>query len=159
MELTGQEYKRLTKALTKAFPTEEKLERLLKFQLDKSLAEIAQKGNLNDMVYEVIGAAQAEGWLGSLINGAKEENPDSPFLRNLKEQPSKKVTDRIFVRQYLNFTSVLLSVVVLVVLGAILQGRPTDPANTSKNNNSNINIDGHVIDSTIKVGAEYRLGW
>ena len=152
MELTGKEYKRLTKALTKAFPTVEKLDRLLKFQLDKSLAEIVEEGSLSSMVYEVIGVAQAEGWLGSLINGAKKENPDSPFLKGLKEQPSEKVTSRVFAIPYLKYAGIFLGVVILVGVGAILKGKTINIINAFKNNNNSINIGDGATGVNVHIG-------
>ena len=147
VKLTGNQHQRLTGAFLDAFPTKEKLEHLLKYYLNKSLDVITKEGSLEDRVFEVIKFAEAEGWLGSLINAAKEENYNSPFLKNLNKQPSKKVTIRIFARQYLNLAWILLGVLIVFTLWVIWMVSqkmiaPTSIINSSINlNDSNNNSD------------------
>ena len=83
MALTGKEYKELTQALVGAFPTKNALSQMLRFQLDKNLNNIVSGGNLESIVFELIQTAEAQGWLEELCLGAKRENPDSPYLKDI----------------------------------------------------------------------------
>ena len=47
---------------------------MLKFRLGKELNEIARDNNLKDMIFELLRAAEAEGWLGELEKVASEQN-------------------------------------------------------------------------------------
>ena len=80
MSLTGAQYMELTQALVKAFPSESRLAQLLKFRLDKNLAEISLGASLTDIVFDVIGAAEAEGWTNDLIVAARRSNPKNEPL-------------------------------------------------------------------------------
>ncbi len=55
MQLTGEQYEELTRALISAFPTETDLERMLRFKFDKSLEAIAGKGTLEDICFRLRG--------------------------------------------------------------------------------------------------------
>jgi hypothetical protein len=83
MKLTGQQYKQLQQALLDAFPTETALQQLVMFELDENLATIASGGNLQAIVFNLIGWAQAQGRLAELIQGALRSNPNNPALQDV----------------------------------------------------------------------------
>ena len=63
MKLTNKQYEELVKALECAYPSEEKLRQMLKLGLDKSLSIITTQGSLRNKVFDVVGAADTEGWI------------------------------------------------------------------------------------------------
>lgn len=80
MKLTGRQYKQLTEALLDAFPSQQRLAELVKFRLDKNLNAIAMGEDLQAIVFRLIGAAEAEGWVEQMIAAARESNPGNPSL-------------------------------------------------------------------------------
>lgn len=80
MKLTGQQYKQLVEALIEAFPSQQRLAEVVKFRLDKNLNAIAMGDDLQAIVFRLIQAAEAEGWVDKLIAGARESNPGNPKL-------------------------------------------------------------------------------
>jgi V8-like Glu-specific endopeptidase len=80
MALTGEQYEALSNALLAAFPTPNDLERMVRFKLNRNLYAIAGGGNHGDTVFELIGKAEAEGWIGALLEGARAANPGNPLL-------------------------------------------------------------------------------
>ncbi len=86
MSITGKQYKQLVEALTDAFPSEESLGEMLRFELDKALNSIASGGNLQNMAFQLIGAAKAEGWLKDLILAARQANSGNPKLLKIAQE-------------------------------------------------------------------------
>jgi hypothetical protein len=80
VKLTGQQYKQLTDALLDAYPTPIKLAQLLRFRLDKNLNSIALGEDLKEIIFKLIGTAEAGGWTLQLINATRESNPANPIL-------------------------------------------------------------------------------
>jgi V8-like Glu-specific endopeptidase len=80
MELTGRQYQQLTEALIDAFPTLQKLTQMVQFRLDRNLAAIAIGDDLTEIIFKLIGAAAAEGWVDQLITAARESNPGNRYL-------------------------------------------------------------------------------
>ncbi|RUS94677.1 hypothetical protein DSM106972_093140 [Dulcicalothrix desertica PCC 7102] len=72
INLSGQQYKKLRDALVDAFPTKSSLEQFLLFEFDKKLDVIAGGNDLQEIVFNVIKTAEAQGWVEELISGAKE---------------------------------------------------------------------------------------
>lgn len=69
--LTGPERGRLGEVLRKAFPARADWERLLLFQLDRSLAEYTpEASDLRDLTRRVVEAAAADNWLVDLVEAA-----------------------------------------------------------------------------------------
>lgn len=63
MKLTGQQYKQFTQALIEAFPEQQRLAELVQFQFGKNLNAIAMGNDLKAIVFRLIQAAEAEGWV------------------------------------------------------------------------------------------------
>lgn len=80
MALSGEQYQSLTDALEAAFPNEDVLRRMVRFKLNLNLDAIARGGTLIDRIYYLIEAAEAGGWTGKLIVGARQFNPGNPKL-------------------------------------------------------------------------------
>ena len=83
MSLSGQQRQKLHKALINAFPDKLALERMLSFQLDKKLDEIAGGANLEDVVFNLIKKAEAKNWVEDLISAARKSNSDNQRLKDI----------------------------------------------------------------------------
>ncbi|MGD8624869.1 MAG: effector-associated domain EAD1-containing protein, partial [Anaerolineae bacterium] len=85
--LTEQQHKALSQALYDAFDLNS-LATMLRVQLDRELDQITPAGQLWDAVYDVIAAAERQGWVGDLIRAALTWHPDSEplaaFARSLE---------------------------------------------------------------------------
>jgi nucleoside phosphorylase len=79
MELTPSQRERLNEALLSAFPSVPDLQRMVRFKLNRNLAEFAH-GALGNQVFTLIEKAEAEGWLDELVRKAHEANPGNPRL-------------------------------------------------------------------------------
>ncbi len=86
MRLTGRQYEQLLHALIDAFPAQMRLAQMVRFRLDKNLNALALGENLQDIVFRLIEAAQADGWLAQLIAAARESNPGNPSLLAFAQQ-------------------------------------------------------------------------
>ncbi len=76
-----QQLKQLQIALINAFPSKSLLERLLYFELEKNLNEITRDSDLQDIVFNLIQTAEAQGWLLDLVRAAHKENPRNLQLK------------------------------------------------------------------------------
>src|SRR5262245_44699670 len=95
MSLKGSQLKDLRNALVNAF-NYDTFEQMLRFELDKRLENIAGRGPLNSVAFEVINAAENEGWTLDLIQAARIANPgnadlhrfaDMLFLSSIRDVP------------------------------------------------------------------------
>ncbi len=81
LQVRGQQYQQLVEALVNAFPNANQFAQMLQFRLAKDLARYAALPNTMDQIaFEVIQNANAEGWTAQLIAGARESRPDNPKL-------------------------------------------------------------------------------
>jgi hypothetical protein len=79
MVLTGQQMQQLTDALSSAFNLNS-FTQMLRFRLEKDLADITLDGGMVDRVFVVIETAEMEGWTGKLVKAAHESVPGNPKL-------------------------------------------------------------------------------
>jgi len=79
MSLSGQQRKKLRKALMLAFPDTFSLEKMLSDELDTNLKEVAAEGSLEEILFRLIQRAKAEGWDTDLIRAAHSANPNFPL--------------------------------------------------------------------------------
>ncbi len=86
LQLTGTQYDRLSKALRSAFPTLAGLTMMVRFKLDRNLAEISLGQSLNEVVFQLIQSGEAEGWTAELLAGAREANPGNPQLLEFAQE-------------------------------------------------------------------------
>lgn len=80
MTLTGSQFKQLTDALIYAFPEPIRLDEVLRFRFNKRLNTYAMGDDFRAIVFRLITAVEAEGWIDKLVVGARESNPGNPKL-------------------------------------------------------------------------------
>jgi hypothetical protein len=84
MAMNGRELLAASRALRDAFTLDE-FDQLLFFYLDRRRENIAGPGNFNTIVYQVLSAAEREGWTSKLLAAAREANPTNASLMALAE--------------------------------------------------------------------------
>lgn len=82
--MRGRELLAASEALRDAF-TPEQFDQLLFFYLNKRRENYARPGNFPTVVYEVLSAAEREGWTANLLAAAREANPTNAQLMALAE--------------------------------------------------------------------------
>ncbi len=85
IRLTGQQYEQFTQALVDAYAPQ-RLTEMVRFRLDRNLAAIALGDDLQEIVFKLIGTAEAEGWTDRLLLAARESNPGNPQLLAFAQQ-------------------------------------------------------------------------
>jgi nucleoside phosphorylase len=108
IRLNGKQQAALEEALLDAFPSKDELARMIQYRLSKNLEAIALGDNLAIIVFKLIQAAQAQGWLETLIARAREANPENPVLAAFCQQiglsphsPENDALERMIVQQNL----------------------------------------------------------
>ncbi|MEH1873902.1 effector-associated domain EAD1-containing protein [Nostoc sp.] len=86
MRLSGEQFEKLSNALTDAFPDKSSLEQMLWFKLNKNLNEVGGVGNLKTVVFELIKVANSQGWVEDLVRKASEYNYGNQRLRAIVEE-------------------------------------------------------------------------
>ncbi len=86
IDLKGEQIKSFTSALMSAFPTPDKLQRMVRFGLNVKLQEIVVHGPLADMTFMLVAWAEEQGRLDDLLRAALAENPTNPLLRNFTQE-------------------------------------------------------------------------
>jgi hypothetical protein len=86
LELTNIQREDLCLALTSAFPTRSALARLVNFELDVDLENVAGGETYPDVVFQLVRWAVAQGKVEVLVKGARGKNPGNPSLRAFEEQ-------------------------------------------------------------------------
>ena len=81
MDWTGAQLDALQEALMSAYPTEAKLKRLIRTELDLRLNAVAGGKNYSETVFALIEALEAEDRLSELIEAAQRRNPGNAKLR------------------------------------------------------------------------------
>lgn len=92
LQITGPQQRTLSEALRAAF-TRQELEQLLAFSLDRRLDDLTSGGNYEQVAFELIQAAQRQGWLDKLIDAAHADRPGNPELGAFVES-LPKTTER-----------------------------------------------------------------
>jgi hypothetical protein len=85
VNLSGAQWQELSAALRSAF-THDRLERMLRFRLDKSLEDISLASDREQVVFEVIELSQSEGWTDRLVLAARESAPENAQLLAFAQQ-------------------------------------------------------------------------
>ncbi len=108
LRLTGSQQSDLENALVDAFPSKDELGRMLRYRLSKNLEAVAMGDSLSIIAFKLIQAAQAEGWIHTLIARAREANPGNALLVEFcqsiglsPQSPETEVLERIIVQQNL----------------------------------------------------------
>jgi hypothetical protein len=79
LRLSGTQMQTFVEALSDAF-TMPRLRQMLKFRLDKDLDEISLAGDKVSVIFELVDAAQKEGWTTRLLTAARASRPDNPKI-------------------------------------------------------------------------------
>jgi hypothetical protein len=79
--LTGAQMKELASALMSAYPSYQALQQMLAYEVDRNLAMYSGREPLPDVVFNLVSAAEAEGWTDKLVTGAVFGNPGNPRLK------------------------------------------------------------------------------
>ena len=77
--LTGQEMHAFVEALSASFSVP-RLKQMLRFRLEKDLDEISLAGDKITMIFDVVDAAQKEGWIAQLFAASRASQPGNPKL-------------------------------------------------------------------------------
>jgi hypothetical protein len=85
LDLKGPQRVKLSKALGSAF-TVQRLREALDFKLEKRLEDISLGGDYAQIRFEVIRAAEAQGWTAELVVAAREDNPGNAALLAFAEE-------------------------------------------------------------------------
>lgn len=83
--LNAHQFQQLWNALLDAYD-KNSLARMLKFRLDIRLDHIVSEDSFQDLVFELIGVAEMEGWTADLISAAGESNPRNAALLAFSQQ-------------------------------------------------------------------------
>lgn len=83
--LASTQCEQLWKALLDAYD-KDSLARMLKFRLNIRLDQIIGEDSLRDMIFELIGVAEMEGWTANLISAARESSPRNASLMAFSQQ-------------------------------------------------------------------------
>jgi hypothetical protein len=75
MKLTGPQLYQAQRAILDAF-TEDTLRQCLQFRLDKNLDHITKPAKFSDRVFELLNAANDEGWTVDLLRALRSRNPN-----------------------------------------------------------------------------------
>src|SRR5947199_2295732 len=86
MELSGPQQKQLQKALISAYPIRSALEQMVFHGLGVHLDAITAQGGLEQVVFELLRWAQAQGRLEELIRAAREQNSGNQELQRVAAQ-------------------------------------------------------------------------
>jgi effector-associated domain 1 (EAD1)-containing protein/trypsin-like peptidase len=85
LDLNGPQREKLSEALGSAF-TVQRLRETLDFKLDKRLEEISLGSDYAQLRFDVLKAAEREGWIAELVVAAREENPGNASLLAFAEE-------------------------------------------------------------------------
>src|SRR5262249_38652790 len=78
--MTGPQMEAFRDALAAAYNLSS-LDQMLLYRLDRHRSRIVASDDLNRVLFNVIVAAEREGWLDDLVTAASEYNPANPLLR------------------------------------------------------------------------------
>lgn len=84
LNLTGQQLEQLSEALRTAFPVQ-RLREFFRFKLDRRLDDYSLGSDYKEIAFDVMTAAEAEGWTAELIVAARQSNPGSAPLQSVAE--------------------------------------------------------------------------
>ena len=85
LDLNGGQLEQLSEALRDAFSVQ-RFREMLKFKLGKRLDDYSLGEDYKEIVFEVITAAEAEGWTAELIQASRQSNPGNARLQALAQE-------------------------------------------------------------------------
>lgn len=89
-KLSGKLFQELQDVLLSAFPDHDKLEQMIRYQLDENLSSVAGNDTLSTVTFNLIKWAESSGRLDDLIQGARTANPGNRALLIFEENYKKR---------------------------------------------------------------------
>ncbi|MCW5319488.1 NACHT domain-containing protein [Nostoc sp. KVJ3] len=87
MHLSGEQRIELREGLINAFPQNGLLTQMVSEQLNRNLSQIAAVDkDLGTVIFELIEAANSQGWVEALIRAARKANPGNPCLKAIAQK-------------------------------------------------------------------------
>lgn len=86
MSPTGAQLRALDTAIRSGYPSYSSLQQMLAYELERDLRGITAQAGMKDVVFNLLDAAQSEGWVDELVTAALLANPGNPELRALHSQ-------------------------------------------------------------------------
>lgn len=80
MLLTAEQRRELVSALADVFPSSSSLD-LVVYDLGKRLDTITHRNTPTEIIFDLIGTAEREGWLGKLLTAIQRDNTENPKLQ------------------------------------------------------------------------------
>ena len=124
MILSGEQRQKLQDALISAFPSKASLEQMLSLKLNKNLDRVAGGTNLNEVVFNLIKAAEAENWVEELICAAREQNPGNQSLKDVAAPENNSFQPKIKQKPHQDQKSVKLSKHIQIFLAHANEDKP-----------------------------------
>ena len=86
-KLSGEQRKKLRQGFVSAYPSITELKTMIDDKLGHNLDAIAGGSNLEEVVFNLIIKAEAQGWLKDIVSAATEANPEDSDLQSLAQSP------------------------------------------------------------------------
>src|SRR5512134_4117374 len=86
LDLKREQLERLQAALVAAFPDRFAFSQFTRYKLDLELDRIVGDVGIDQVAFELIGWAKAQGRLGQIVACARAENPGNPELREFADR-------------------------------------------------------------------------
>lgn len=80
MALPGYQHEKLSEALRDAFRSKERFEQFVRYRFNKNLSDITLAESLEELAFKLISEADSQGWVRTLILGARQSNPGNEKL-------------------------------------------------------------------------------
>ena len=95
MKLHGNLHKELATALIEAFPSSAELTRMVRYQLDETLQEIAGGITLKEMAFNLVSWAEAQDKVSKLVQAARAENPNNKNLASIAQKVEEFIKSQV----------------------------------------------------------------
>jgi hypothetical protein len=79
--LSASQLRQFRDAILSAYPDRSGVEELLLFRLARNLTQLVDKVGMNEVVFEVLKAAMAQGWLDELVHAVIEDRPANAAVK------------------------------------------------------------------------------
>lgn len=85
LQLSGKQLRQFSEALRAAFPLQ-RLREVLTFRLERRLEDYSLGSDYQEIVFEVMTAAESEGWTAELLTAARQSNPGNAQLQAFAQE-------------------------------------------------------------------------
>jgi hypothetical protein len=80
---SGAQLKEIQDALLSAYPSENDLAQMVRFELDIPLSSVASGGNQTEIIFQLLNWAESQGSVDRLLGAALRRNPGNPSLQRV----------------------------------------------------------------------------